>query len=87
MCCLFLILAFLGPRFASVAWWLLYPARWNLAFSSVIWPILGILFLPWTTLAYIIVFQGGIIGIEWLFIVIAVFFDLSSYGGAIAKSD
>ena len=82
MCCFFTLLVFLGPRIAGIFWWLLQPARWNLAFGSWIWPVLGLIFLPWTTLMYVIVAPGGIVGIwEWLFIILAVVIDIGSYTG------
>jgi len=32
----------------------------------VIWVILGIIFLPWTALKYVMVFPGGIVGFDWV---------------------
>jgi hypothetical protein len=86
MCCFFTILVFLGPRFAAIIWWLVAPLRWVgdtvvSAFNSIIWPILGIIFLPWTTLMYVIVAPGGLLGFDWLWIALAVVADIASYGG------
>ena len=85
MCCVFTILIFLGPRFAGPLRWLLQPARWVGAlgaFQTWIWPLLGLIFLPWTTLMYVIVAPGGINGLwEWLFIGLAVIADIGSYTG------
>jgi hypothetical protein len=82
MCCVFTILVLLGPRFAGAIWWLVQPARWNLVFQNWLWPLLGIIFLPWTTLMYVIVAPGGINGLwEWLFIGLAVIADIASYTG------
>ena len=72
MCCFLTVFLFLGPRFANVIWWIANPARWDLAFSSVVWPILGIIFAPWTTIMYMLFFVGGITGFEWFWIVLAV---------------
>jgi hypothetical protein len=51
--------------------------------SSFIWPALGIIFLPWTTLMYLIVWSPvtGIYGLDWLWLVLAVLADLSTYAG------
>ena len=87
MCCFFLVLAFAGPRLAAVMWWIFQPARFNLLFSNIIIPILGIVFLPWTMLMYLIIAPGGIHGIEWLFFGLGVAFDISSYSGAVLKND
>ncbi len=78
--CLFLTLLFLGPRAAIVFWWLIEPARWSLAFDTFIFPLLGFLFLPWTTLMFVVVGIGGIDGFDWFWIGLAVFADLVSYG-------
>ncbi|UCD41166.1 MAG: hypothetical protein JSV69_11325 [Chloroflexota bacterium] len=81
MCCFLTVLVLLGPRFAAIVWWLFWPAKWNLAFSSIIWPILGIIFLPWTTLMYVILVPWTGNFWEWLFMILAVLADLASYGG------
>jgi hypothetical protein len=81
MCCFLTVLVLLGPRFAAIVWWLFWPAKWSLAFGSIIWPILGIIFLPWTTLMYVILVPWTGNFWEWLFIILAVFADVASYGG------
>jgi hypothetical protein len=81
MCCFFVILLFLGPRFAIPIWWLLQPARWNAAFQSFIWPLLGFIFLPWTTLMFVAVAPfGNVAGSDWLWLALAFFGDLMSFG-------
>jgi hypothetical protein len=80
--CFFITLIFLGPRFVLFLWWLLNPAAWNIVFDSWLLPVLGIVFLPWTTLMYVFVGPGGIIGIEWLWIGLAVTADVFSYAGS-----
>jgi len=83
MCCVFTVLLFLGPRLGNISWWLIQPVRWNLAFGSVIWPILGIIFLPWTTLMWVAVNNpvSGISFLGWLFVALGVFADISMHGG------
>jgi hypothetical protein len=87
MCCFFTALILLGPRFAAIIWWLIQPARWVgntdlSAFSSIIWPILGIIFVPWTTLMFVILAPGGIEGlIEWGLLILMLVFDIGSYAG------
>jgi uncharacterized BrkB/YihY/UPF0761 family membrane protein len=90
MCCAFLLLLTLGPRIFGAFWWIFQPIRWQAAFSSWpsaywIWPILGIIFLPWTTIMYILVAPGGVTGWDWLWIGIMVFADIASYGGGIGR--
>jgi len=81
VCCIVAIGALIGPRVAIVAWWLLDPARWALAFSSALLPILGFILLPWTTLVYVWLAPGGIDTLGLIFLVLAVIVDLGSYGG------
>ncbi len=92
MCCAFVVLVFLGPRFFGAMWWLVDPARWQLTFNGWpmgnlwwIWPVLGIIFLPWTTIMYVIVAPGGVTGLDWLWLGIAVFADIAWYGGGAGR--
>jgi hypothetical protein len=82
MCCLFTALFLLGPRAAVIIWWILDPARWSLAFSSVLWPIIGVVLLPWTTLMWVIVAPGGVAGLDWLWLGLAVLLDVSMWSGS-----
>jgi len=87
MCCFFTALVLLGPRIAAIIWWLVSPVRWVgdtaiSAFSSIIWPILGIIFLPWATLMYVIIFP--VAGFwDWLFLILAIVADVASGGGGL----
>ena len=93
MCCLSTIFLVLISRIALVVWWLTDPQRfvlafknWNLpgsfAIPSWVWPLLGFIFLPWTTLAYLFLFPGGIVGYEWIVLGIALIVDLAGHGGS-----
>ena len=81
--CLFLTLLLLGPRAAIIFWWLIEPLRWSLVFETMpfLVPLLGFLFLPWTTLMYVVVGIGGVTGWDWLWIGLAVFADIATYAG------
>ena len=46
MCCVFAFLLLLGPRAAIVFWWLVEPVRWGATFDTVIWPLVGFIFVP-----------------------------------------
>ena len=92
MCCAFLSLVLLGPRFVGAIWWLLQPMQWQLAFNNWaggslwwIWPVLGIIFVPWLTLMYVIVAPGGIDGFDWVWLGLALFADIASYGGGVGR--
>jgi hypothetical protein len=80
--CLFILLLAFGPRTVIVVWWLLAPLRWSAAFGSFLLPFLGFLFLPWTTLMYVLVAPGGIVGPDYLWLALAVLADISSYAGS-----
>lgn len=82
--CLFLTTLLLGPRAAVLFWWLFDPNRFSSAFDSWFWPFLGIIFLPWTTLMYLIVWSFGseISGLDWIFIAMGALLDLTMYAGS-----
>ncbi len=81
MCCLFTTLVLFGPRLAILIWWLMRPAYFMAVFNSFIWPLLGFIFLPWTTLMYAIVGFNGIVWFDWIWLGLALLADLASYGG------
>lgn len=81
MCCFLSALVLLGPRFGILIWWLVDQSRWDRAFDTFFWPLLGFFFLPWTTLMYVAVGIGGLRGFDWVWIALAVLVDISSYTG------
>ena len=81
MCCFFTALVFFGPRLGVLVWWLIQPVRFSATFSTWIWPLLGLIFAPWTLLFYIIIAPGGIVGFDWVWLGLGVLFDVMSYGG------
>ena len=83
MCCGIALLGIIGPRAAILFWWLTDPARWTLTFSSnMLVPALGFLFLPWTTLLYVLVWSTGGLSVLGLALVGLGFLgDLGTYGG------
>jgi hypothetical protein len=79
--CLLLSLVLFGPRFVILVHWLAWPARWDLAFDSPLVPIAGFLIAPWTTLVYVGVAPGGVDGLDFFLLGLAVAADLASIGG------
>jgi hypothetical protein len=82
MPCLFALMAGFAPRLATLFMWLARPAMFNAAFGgSWFWPILGIIFLPFTTLMYVILWNSGIgmSTVDWLWIILAVVCDVMHY--------
>jgi len=82
MCCFFTALVFLGPRAAILIWWLISPTRWEAAFDSFIWPFLGFIFAPWTTLMWVSVAPGGITGFDFVIVGLGIFADIASYSSS-----
>ena len=85
MCC-FALLAFgLGPRIALLFIWI-FGDRVDRAFDSWFWPLLGLLLLPWTTLAYLLVWDpAGLSGGEWIVVALGFVLDIASYSARAAK--
>ena len=79
MCCFFSALIIAGPRLGILVWWMIEPARWDAAFSSFWWSLLGFIFAPWTTLMWVSVAAGGVVGFDWIILGIGVFADIASY--------
>ena len=62
------------------------PARVDAAFDSWIWPLLGLIFLPFATLIYVILWQaGGLSGWDWFWVAVAALFDLGHWGASAAQ--
>ena len=82
MPCLLAILGFFFPRLVLVLLWLFtnWPA---LAFKTALWPVLGFLFMPFTTLAYewAMVTNGSVSGIYLVVLIIGILLDLGVLGG------
>lgn len=81
MCCVVSLLVFIGPRVAALAWYVLDTARWNAAFSNILWPCLGFIFLPWTTMAWVWMSPGGVSGLEWAIVGLGFLLDIGAFGG------
>ena len=80
MGCLFVVFAGLFPRAADIILWIARPTYFTAAFGgSWFWPLLGIIFLPFTTLLYVVMWVPvvGLNGFDWFWIVLAVLLDIS----------
>ncbi len=82
MGCLLVLLAAFAPRLIVVFAWIARPAYFDAVFDTFLFPLLGLIFLPFTTLMWLLVGAPpqGVEGLEWLWIVLAVLLDLSHYG-------
>jgi hypothetical protein len=75
-------------RMFLIFFWIARPGMMNLAFSSFIIPCLGFLFLPFTTLMYVLLVQGvgRLDGLDYLWLFLAALIDVASIGAAGASN-
>ncbi|MFZ4518492.1 MAG: hypothetical protein ACOYOP_08885 [Microthrixaceae bacterium] len=82
--CLIVLASALSPRLGLFLMWLFtdkvpqsYDGNWIVA-------ILGFFFLPWTTLAWALVWApiGGVKGVGWFLVILAFLADLSTHAAA-----
>ena len=80
MGCLFAMFAGLFPRAADVILWIARPNLFLAPFDgNWLWPLLGIVFLPLTTLFYVVMWTPGVglQGFDWFWLFLAVALDIS----------
>lgn len=80
--CLLVALLVVGPRAGVVLVWLAWPERWDATFQTSIVPILGFLFLPWTTMLHVVVAPGGVHGFDYVVVSMGLLVDLASLVGS-----
>ena len=87
MGCLFALFAGLFPRLALFIVWVARPALVAAAFSTWLIPLLGIIFLPFATLMYVILYTPGfgLTAWEWFWVILAGIFDLAHLAAGIAR--
>jgi hypothetical protein len=80
--CVIALLAMLSPRVAIVFTWL-FTDRMSVAFESFWMGLAGFFLLPWTTLAWALVYAPvrGVTGFGWFFVILAFVVDLSTHVG------
>lgn len=83
MPCLLALLAFFAPRLVIVLL-VIFSDYIGDAYRTVVWPLLGFFFMPYTTLAYAwaINSHGSVSGGYLLVVVLAVLVDLGVIGGS-----
>ncbi|MGV8084117.1 MAG: hypothetical protein AB2L09_10870 [Coriobacteriia bacterium] len=80
-CCLFALVLAGAPRVALILWWFFDSARVVSPFTTWLWPLLGLILLPWLTLAYVWVAPGGIVGFDWVILAVGLLLDIGTHGG------
>ena len=84
MPCLVALLALISPRLALFGVWL-FSDLLDRAYDDWIVPVVGFFLLPWTTLAYAVMWSTGtneVTGFEWFVVALAFLADLGSYAGS-----
>lgn len=90
--CLIAFGAAVAPRIILILAWI-FSARWVLVWQGdVLLPLLGIIFLPYTTimfmLAVVVTPSGNVIeGFGWVWIILGLLLDLWKYGQMIANRE
>jgi hypothetical protein len=82
--CLFAVFAVAVPRVATLMLWLARPLLFEAAFGGAwLWPVLGIVFLPITTLFYVLLWSpAGLVGWDWFWLALAFLLDLAFAAGS-----
>jgi hypothetical protein len=78
--CFLVLFAFISPRLALFAIFL-FSDLLSRAFDSWFVPFLGFFLLPWTTLAYAVMWSSSnrVSGFEWFIVILAFLIDVASY--------
>jgi hypothetical protein len=70
-----------APRVVLAIMWIVGP-RVNAAFDNFIVPLLGLIFLPYTTIMYVLVWNPatGLSGWDWIWVLLGVMLDIMKWG-------
>jgi hypothetical protein len=82
MGCLLALVALVSARLA-LFFLAIFTDLLSRAFDSWVVPLLGFFLLPWTTLAYAVMWDSGhrVHGFEWFIVILTFLVDLGSYAG------
>jgi hypothetical protein len=84
---LVVLAALIAPRLVFAGMWY-FGDRVDPAFDTVVWPILGLIFLPWASIMYVLLWSPveGVMGYEWVIVGVAVAVDVISWASRLAKA-
>lgn len=89
--CLLAFSAAVAPRIVLILAWI-FGDRWDAVWQGEwVWPLLGIIFLPYTTIMYLLAWTpalgGGasIEGWDWMWIIMGLFLDIMKWGQMLAN--
>lgn len=79
--CLLAMVAAFAPRLVLIIMWI-FGWRVKAAFDTFIVPLLGLIFLPYTTIMYVLVWSPGVglAGWDWLWVLLGVALDVMKWG-------
>ena len=83
--CLSVLASFISARRAIFLLWVFDNDRLSAAFPNGVVGWLGVVLLPWTTLAYAVCdspLGGGVTGLGWFIVILGFLCDLGSYGSS-----
>jgi hypothetical protein len=81
------LLGLVAPRVGLGYVWI-FTDRVDRAFAEILWPILGILLLPWGTIMYVLLWSAtsGVADFEWVLVGVAAAVDVLSWASRLASS-
>lgn len=84
---LVVLAALVAPRVVFGAMWF-FGDRVDPAFDTNVWPILGLIFLPWASILYVLLWSPveGVMGYEWVIVGVAAVVDVISWASRLAKA-
>jgi hypothetical protein len=87
MGCLLALMSAFAPRLVFLIIWIARPSYIDAVFDTFILPLLGLIFLPFATLMWVLLDAPpvGVHGFDWVWIGLAVILDLSHYATAYSQ--
>src|SRR4029453_7109318 len=87
MGCIFALFAGIFPRLALLILWIARPARIDAAFDTFLLPLLGIIFLPFATLIYVLLYTPGrgATGWDWFSVALPALAAIGRWGTGISQ--
>jgi hypothetical protein len=84
---LVVLAALVAPRVVFGLMWFLGD-RVDPAFDTNVWPILGLIFVPWASILYVLLWSPveGVMGYEWVIVGVAAVVDVISWASRLAKA-
>ena len=79
--CLVAFMIAFAPRIMLILAWI-FSNRWDVVWQgNWIWPLLGIIFLPYTTIMYLLIWTPvvGITGWDWMWLILGLLLDVMKW--------